>query len=278
MKLVLLLLSIVGIVALGFVLNRTNKARINRAIFHCLPLLYAMIGQLQKHRGTTAGFLQGNTQAKQSLDEIQRQVASIESELSLYPVLTDMERWMSFIDHWSRLKTSCFSLSVEGSFHQHSAMIENVLYLLEDLADAAPIVASNKRYSSEHINLLWRDLPLLAECIGQSRAVGMPIAVKGEANQIDKIKIAYLRDKIANIAANVFKQFETHSGTQKNSHANIHVAAQSCSQFVDTLNQSFLDVQKVVITPDHYFSLASNTMNAVNDILKREIDSFTKLN
>jgi hypothetical protein len=276
MKLFLLLLSVIGIVMLGFVFDRAAKIKLNRAILHCLPLLYAMIGQLQKHRGTTAGYLQGNTQAKKTLNDIQRQVASIKSELSTYPVLISMERWVSFVDHWSRLKESCFSLSVEASFHQHSAMIENLLYLLEDLADTAPIVADHKRYSNEQINLLWRDLPLLAECIGQSRAVAMPVAVKGEANQIDKVKIAYLRDKIASISASVFKQLKTAPSSQHTSQAIINVASESCVQFVDTLNHSFLDAKKVVITPDDYFNVASTTMNAVNDIFKIEIDAFTK--
>nr|WP_242698669.1 nitrate- and nitrite sensing domain-containing protein [Alteromonas sp. 5E99-2] len=271
----ILCVLLVAIFVSAFTVRHKLEKRTLKQILYYLPMLHSMIGQMQKHRGLNASFLQGKSEAISAIKSVQHKLEQISRDLERFTILTEMERWDAYLDHWSRLVRNHQNLSVAESFTQHTALIENALYLLEDLANTTQSL-SKIETDSNHVTLLWRELPLLVEFVGQTRAIGMPIVTKQEMNQIDKIKLGYLRDKVDKTSSIVFDALLKDTQNSKQSHVQLESAISVCGGFITTLDREFLKTDKITLASDDYFEIASNVMNSINEILHFEMDKFTQ--
>lgn len=274
MIIVSLLVSILLLVVVGCLVRQSAERKSRADAVYCLSKMHSLIGQVQKHRGMTASYLQGNKSAELTLQEVRRNIAQVKSDLTGHTVILNMERWIGFSDHWTRLERNSMSLSLASSFEQHTALIENLLYMLEDLADQTGLSKSDAQ-EYRQLEILWRELPQVVEYIGQARAVGMAVSTKGESNQIDKVKLGYLHEKISNFSALVFDRLGSNASRSIGRDSSLSGAKAICVKLVDTIKAEFIQSNKVSLSSDAYFSLASQTMDAMNKILKTELSALS---
>ncbi|WP_413699645.1 hypothetical protein ACLKMH_19820 [Psychromonas sp. KJ10-10] len=81
------------------------------------------------------------------------------------------------------------------NYIQHCNLIDNLLRLIEECAEHHHLlehIYSNK----DNSNILWSQLLITAEHIGQARAIGTSIATRKEFNNIQRLKLGSLRDSI----------------------------------------------------------------------------------
>lgn len=263
------LLAIVGIVL--FLSRKSRLKRLQVETVTSLTSLHRLIGFVQKHRGMTANYLQGNKSVLNTLKDIRREVTTLRQSLSQSETLIEMHRWKAFEKAWPVLERECETMTPPESFSVHKSLIENLLYLLEDLADTQTLTLARGK-SADATNMLWREMPMCVEFIGQARAIGVAVTVKGESSQIDRVKLGYLKQKIDELSVAVFRRLSA-SGHYSGSRFDVTGAKIACENLVSTINSEFIRHGKVELSSNDYFEMASKTMDAMNKIIKVEMAS-----
>jgi hypothetical protein len=221
----------------------------------------------QKHRGLCASYIQGKTQVKDELTNINNTIHPLVSQLDDQNVMSQQDRWIGYKDHWSRLSKQATQLNLVESFEQHTSLITNLLFLFEDAAEQQNF-NQNSHPNNPNIDMLWKTLPFAAEYIGQSRAIGVAIAAKGVSTQVDKVKLGYLETKISQLSELVFTNITTNQTQQVKM---VNLAKDSCQYFTALLQTELLEVNTVKISPEQYFEAASQAMDAINRLLDSEL-------
>ena len=264
-----LVLLLLGLIAFQwFYSQRKQKQRLYSAL-ELISSLKKVISYTQKHRGLTATYLQGNSEVRNELLALKQEINAITAPLTDNPLLQQEARWDSYQDHWSRLKDNAETLTVPGSFQQHTHLIETLLYLLEDVAEN--IEFDGEQQKNPQIHFLWHEFPKVIEFIGQARAIGVAVATKGESTQIDKVKLGYLYEKINTLSSQSFDRLSLlQAGSTL---AQIEQAKQACKSLTQTIREQLINVDKVQLESKQYFDLASKTMDQCNTVLDNEINA-----
>ena len=264
----MVVLLIVLIFVQRFNLKKENTRRAQQILLNARDIK-TLIGLSQKHRGHTATFLQGNADSKQHIISMQSQIQDTIQRLSGSTDLIKQSRWQSYMDHWQRLSGTCMTLTVPNSFTQHTNLIENLLYVLEDVAEEFQFIADEQDPNVSQ--LVWRDFPLAIEFIGQARATGSAVATKGGSTQIDKVKLGYLQEKITYLTGRVFRQLESRSAQTQI--PGLRNARENCDDFLSLIKREFIDSDKTTVPAKSYFETATLVMDELNTILDEQISA-----
>ncbi|GBL04083.1 nitrate- and nitrite sensing domain-containing protein [Glaciecola sp. KUL10] len=246
-----------------------NERQIKKRAILILTELGVMINCCQRHRGLCAAYLKGNTS---SIDEIKALSKAIKHQISLintHKLLANNGRWLSISDHWSRLSTNATTLSSQHSFEQHTGLIENQLFLMEDIAQEYNF---SRAYYAEfpNINYVWSELPKVIERIGQSRAIGVGIVSSKQCTKVDKVKLGYLHQRISETTKAVLQTFQVADSHQKS----VSKAFNDCTNLLNIIDKEILNADEMSLEPEYYFDSASQAMEAINEVLNFEIKAF----
>jgi len=168
----------------------------------------------QQHRGMSAVLLAGNDaqaparQAKEA--EVSQAVAKVQASVA---ELGDA-RLMAAIDKigtdWKALSGAVGSKSIAGpeSFARHTAMIAEQLALSEDIVNATGI-ALDATAAGYYLQLaVLQHMPRVTEGLGQIRARGSALLVKGNATPEDRVRIEGLGSGIRSSMAAARKSID----------------------------------------------------------------------
>jgi hypothetical protein len=171
-QIIVLLICILVIFYLKLNPFKDNRLKIQRQGLLNVRALKQLIYFIQQHRGMTAAYLNGKKEILTKIKTIRQHIQENirENELTFDK---DNERWHSFLDHWQRLSTG--SASADNSFDQHTLLINNILYLLEDEAEKG-LLFSQFLPQFPQAGYVWREVIGATEMIGQARAIGVSVA------------------------------------------------------------------------------------------------------
>lgn len=229
-----------------------------------------LVKLLQKHRGLSAAFCSGDDHVSVELRLLVVKISSVVSTLNKISAITDNERWLSFNDHWSRLSQHQQGMSAEDNFKQHTNIITNILYLLEDVAEHHDLT---KKHLSDFVDigLLWRELLAITESVGQSRAVGTRTVTIQYCSSVDKIKLTFLQQHISIVSEEVLKILLNNS-QQKEFAELVEQSLKSTQCLTTTITNDILNVDKIVIDRSAYFELATHTMEKLDNIFSYQVE------
>lgn len=257
------------------------RSKVTRRLQHqvlglrLLSKLKGLIALIQKHRGISAALLRGESNALPPLAELRTQINEQIALLTNQPKIKRLERWIAFADHWQRMQQHNHSMSVANSFEQHTNMITNLLSLFEDFADIQRFNHENY-VKLPNLSLLWRELPILIEYMGQARAIGVGATVDGKCCQIDKLKLNTLLKNIAQLSRVVFTHLRNNGNQTSKQHKLIQLASETCAQLTHTIQRQLLDAKQISLDTESYFAQASQAMEASNVLLDYEMEQLAK--
>lgn len=175
-------------------LLRSRRTRQKVGIEWLISLRY-LLAHLQQHRGLSSAFLAGKVELQGDINNLQNQIRrDCEDAISIDDWITQHPRWQGIEEHWQRLTQRFQTLDRDTNISQHNRLITNLIYLIEDVADAHEL-----KYLSEdsaQAQRVWRDLLISAEHIGQARAIGTAITAAGHCDSVSRIQLSYLSHKI----------------------------------------------------------------------------------
>ncbi|MCP5270811.1 MAG: methyl-accepting chemotaxis protein [Burkholderiaceae bacterium] len=160
-----------------------------------------------RHRGLTNGALSGDAAAEaKRADAWAALQAAWPAVQDAMATLDDADLRQRLADLWQAQQALTTAiqgrqLAAPAAFARHTALIDQHLLLLADVAVRSGLVL-HPYASGYHLqDAALRHLPLVAELGGRVRGAGMGILARGQASPADRARIAALADRIEAVAA-----------------------------------------------------------------------------
>lgn len=231
-----------------------------------------LISNIQKHRGWSSAYARGDTSVLANIQALQLEIETITKGLESENKIKSFDRWAGYVEHWGRLSKNVLSLSSDNSFKQHTQLIGNMLYLLEDVAEKHFLTAEALP-NFPMVSLLWRELLHVSECVGQSRALGTGVATVKVCNRVEKIRLGFLRQKITEMSEITYAQLKEYNRDQSSAELNILIekSSKQTRYLCSVIEHELVDCEQIKLDAKNYFELATQAMNALNEIFEMEL-------
>lgn len=218
-----------------------------------LKRLRSLLIYIQQHRGLTNGLLIGNSGLGEDVQKvevlIEREIADISA---IDGWVKDNPKWESIHDHWNRIQANYQGMEIDVNLKQHSSLIANLLYLIDDLAYAHHL---GKLGLVDATETDWRSLLFIAEYVGQARGLGMGVVSKGFCSSVLRIQLNHL---VVKIKSNISPSWP--------------VAAQNdFRHFIEVIEGQVI-IDTPTIQPAEYFKLATGCIDHVLREFDRQIE------
>ncbi|MGY5450696.1 nitrate- and nitrite sensing domain-containing protein [Agarivorans sp. MS3-6] len=220
-----------------------------------LKLLKDLVVALQKHRGLSSAILNGDKQSNAELERQQQHIHRCQHSLTENRFICQQARWDSFHQHWPRLQQNWRSNNLENNIAQHSLMIKNLLFLAQDLATFYSLSSLSKQH--KNIDFLWHELLETAESIGQVRALGSGLAAAKKSTSVERIRLAFLHNKIGQIDAKSLNHFAHVFVPQDSAYQSL------LEQLLTTIEVELINKPQPSISVSDYFQQASNVLEGL---------------
>ena len=224
-----------------------------------LSKLQSLIALLQKHRGISAAFLRGESNALPPLGDLRSKIGAKTAFLNKKYKIKNLERWLAFLDHWQRLQKNSHLMSVANSFEQHTNMIANLLLLYEDIAETEKFKHKIFR-RSPNLSMLWRELPILNEYMGQVRGIGVGVIIDGSCSKVDKLKLCTLIKEMPPLSRIVFLHLRENGNQSRTQLTLIQQASESCARLTHTVQHQLIDGKQKNLDIESFYEEASQAM------------------
>ncbi|MBC9070507.1 nitrate- and nitrite sensing domain-containing protein [Thauera sp. CAU 1555] len=161
--------------------------------------LTELVAALQQHRGMSGAWLAGDASFGARLGERQAGIERLFAQVLEAAAAEDAEAFPCFISQdvlglrfrWRELVQELAVLSAEESFRRHSRMVAILLEWLSALGEAR-IAPAGGAYEPQAVRRLLGQLPALAECLGQARALSSAVAARGRCAPVARVRLSFL--------------------------------------------------------------------------------------
>lgn len=225
--------------------------------------LIKVLELLPQHRGMANTYLNGDQSflekmsgAQHSLEQQMAAIDRLHGGAGLDPQLAG--RWRGIREGWTKLIQGFQSLNAAESFERHSALINELLYLISDAADRMHLSRHPEAELREVIRTGFNLLPPMIENIGQARGIGSGAAARGELLATVRIKLEFLHERLGSSATGAYATLErclTHSGG-----GDLATIRNQTEGFLETISSHLLG-DRISIAANDYFSEGSAAFN-----------------
>lgn len=245
-----------------------SPARRSRRGIEINGVLRKLLQHIQMHRGMASIILNGDgsfnakLKAKQGdiNDELRAMADKTPAARDLF-LGAPLERIQS---DWEMLRTQVLQLTVSESFERHSALIQQVLHLIADVAERSQLDVGGP-VPHALSDMLWRRLPELAEDIGKARAIGSGVAAAGLVSGVDRIRLRFLVNRIQSGLKVMQAAIGEDTGNRFGGEA--HQSASRVQTSVDRLLQmiesELIAAERPNLSATTYFSAATDALEVV---------------
>ncbi|MBB1273973.1 nitrate- and nitrite sensing domain-containing protein [Psychromonas sp. SR45-3] len=266
---VILLLMVLVVILLHHYKTKQKKALQVRGLAN-IAYLKSLIGAVQTHRGLSSAWLNGDQSKQAMLLTFEQQADSDIKYLQQDMAADENGRWDSFVDHWARINQPGNTNDADNNFKQHTQMIANLLYLLEDEAEHKHLNAMSLQ-ALAHIGFVWRELVQTTEMIGQSRAIGTGIATRKICSSVDKIRLSFLQQNMQKTINETLPKLGSLDSESEQHKALLTTAFATMQCLMETIKSDLIQADKITITQDQYFALATNSIKSLDEIFKHQL-------
>lgn len=231
-----------------------------------LQRLRQLLANIQRHRGMTAAYLNGDTAVLTAVQGLQQHTTEdIAAVSKVFPALEADNRWQNITQHWARLSANFAHNSSDNNLQQHAKLIQSLLLLIDQLAEYH-LLLRLKTGDSAALRYIWKELLTAAECIGQARALGTGVATAGYCKPEDRRQLHRLHGDIDRALGLAWRGLPS---TQKQ-----RQLAEQLLQCIDgeLVAQPDTDDHRVSVCARQYFKLCSDTMDSIYQQYDQAID------
>jgi methyl-accepting chemotaxis protein len=231
-----------------------------------IELARSLLEHLPQHRGMANALLNGD---KSFLEKASAMQTTIDRDLEMLKIATRGDTSLSVLnDHqseletgWRSLKGDIKGLTAAASFERHTALINQVLYMISDIADESRITAYPDEYMKPIIRANFMVLPSMVEISGQARGIGTGVAAKGQTTTALHIKINFLHERLNSALLDAHRTIETSlnqvKGKLQFDLSSLQASRSSTQRLLDTIKDHLLKEEKVSISATDYFAIGS---------------------
>ncbi|SDG32208.1 HAMP domain-containing protein [Paenibacillus sp. cl6col] len=277
-------LFIIPIIVLLYEWNATQQTQINfirgeQAGVEQISEIMPFMLQVQQQRGLINGYLNGNKEAKSTIEaklqEIAQLIEHIEAKFRKENLPQSYEKWASIHREWIELRDSYESLKASDSFVRHSKLVEQIEELIVNSADESELSLDNEINSYYLMRLVVQELPALIENSAFIRGTGNGILASRTLT--DELKIQLLlreyESKTALVSLN--KSLSKIAESQSNINVNLvekgGQVAHNIQNYLVLLEQEIIHKQEMSMNPDTFFTQGTVAITTADEVFKLAI-------
>jgi len=225
---------------------------------------------MAKSRGLTNALLNGNQQVKSRIEEhrtiVDQQLASIQTDksyTSLPPHI--VSRLRDVASKWEILKNGASELAPEASFSQHSALISEVLEILQAIREQSNLMTDPDAATAFLIESYVKELPLLAETTGKTRGMGAGIAAKGSFTSDSFIALSNYHKQLEGIIESTSHSMNgalSLSEKMQTIQPLFNKLNDATSNFLNVTSNSMLEPDNIEVSSSDYFSKGTSVIES----------------
>jgi methyl-accepting chemotaxis protein len=245
-----------------------------------------LVQQVQQHRGLAAIYLGGKVETKDNVDkkqlDIQSAIEKVDELDSKYGKdLSTTASWNSLKSEWASLQKEVFNIPQSESMSKHTELISKIMNFNLDVADSSNLILEDELDKYYLVDMVINKLPLNAEYMGQSRAVGAGIAAKKQMTEDERLKLLDLTRSIestikeAERGVNII--YKVHPEIKSQLEDSVSTALGESKKLVYTINTELLGKKEISLDSNQYFDFATSVINAVYDLINEESDILTEM-
>lgn len=275
------LLAVTGL-AVTFSLHRNKQRGLNtKRCLQELADLKQVVILIQRHRGLSCGYLNGDIALDDSITPLQQELNQLWCSFDqAHPHIQQDKLYMGIREHWSRLQGHWRKQVLSNNMEQHNRLILNLLYLIENEAERNALLVKLSRTHGHDI--AWKELLDTIETIGQTRATGMAVIAVGECSAVARIKLKFLLDK----GQSQLEQIEQHFGKCQASPSewslsnasNQHLlkeAQQRTQALFNCIEEQVISTAELSyqqLSAKHFFDLASAAISPLDQLFNQALE------
>lgn len=233
-----------------------------------------LISLIQAHRGLSGALLSGNEKAKTDVLNTQSQISHQVKLIRLSGML-QFERWERFEQQWHDLLSTYKKRDVASSFELHTAVIKNLAWLLEDVAEYSHLTADFLP-DFANIGFVWRELLQSTESIGQCRAIGTGVAVQKRCSSVDKIRLSYQIKVMQDMTENTLQNLSCLPEERASHNRLIEDATKDMNLLIGVISENLIKQSRVTLDSQDYFNLASGAMKGMYQIFDHQLKQLNR--
>jgi hypothetical protein len=264
----LLLIFLLIIFSILFHRSKSSNRKVQIQGLQNVRTIKKNIFLIQKHRGMSAAYLNGDKNILKQINTIRRTIKDNIHQTD--ENLSKNERWLSFLEHWQRLGQGDIKTTPENSFAQHTNLISNLLYLVEDEAEKG-LLSSQFLPQFPQAGYVWREVICVTELIGQARAIGVGVATQASCSSIDNIRLSFLQQQISEVITKVLNDLYCLPKYQQQHKQLIKTVHNQADALIKTIEQELISQPKVTIDSQAYFDQASSVIKSIDDVFEHQL-------
>lgn len=248
--------------------------------------IFPVVLQVQQHRGTANGALNGDTSARARLEEIQQQVETLievvnTKQSALAGELGATEQWKAIEQSWNTLQSQALTLTPEQSIGEHTRLVQQMLDLAVFAADQSGLTLDPEIDSYYVMDLMVNRLPVLIELTGQIRAEGVGILNRKQLTAEEKIgmtvKKIQVQDSLHNANVAMTKVKDHNSGTSQQIENIGKASLQSIAQLLSTLDDQILNASAFSMGSSDFYDEATGTIGDASQFYNVVVEELEQL-
>ncbi len=271
------LIMTVPMAIMGYLLYAEVDERIQRLELKQLGLSYIaqsrpLIRHIPQHRGMAAAFLKGDESFRQQMLIAQRSIDNLFAELAKTDAeigarLTTGQRVQVLTKTWQNLKSNILTFTPQESFTHQTKLISEIIAHIAHVADTSGLILDPSLDSFYLTAMLVKQMPLLTEEMGLSRAIVAVAAVKGSLSPTSRDQLIKHLAR-AEVAANRLNGTidivynENPLLKQKLFHQ-LNLASESVIHFVHLVDEQLLDARQITVSSIEIFGSGTKAIDAV---------------
>lgn len=281
---VLLPLALLSVITLGNLNESIRFVENERQGLTYIAAVRQPIEYMQQHRGIMAAFLSGDTAAGDRAQEIRREVdrtlgqlASLDDQFG--DALETEGRLFEIQQAWDAIKADASDMTPSMNLQRHTALIAELLELVEAVADASEITLDPHLDSYYLGDALVNRLLTLTETMGQARALGSGVAAAGEMDSDTRVRLAVLASNMGshNEALQSGLAAAASSNTELEAQLGRYISenASAVEAFAGILDQELLGADTIEIPAQDVFDAATRSITdayALYDAIEPTLD------
>lgn len=291
-----ILLSVILLIPLAVLLvsllTQLNKdiqfVKNERAGVEYIKSIFPVVLQVQQHRGTASGVLNGDGSAQARLEEIKQQVQTLieavnTEQSALAGELGTLEQWKAIEQNWNTLQSKVLTLTPEQSIEEHAHFVQQMLDLIVFASDRSGLTLDPKIDSYYVMDLMVNRLPALIELTGRIRAEGVGILNRKQLTAEEKIdmtvKKIQVEDSLNNTKIAMAKVKENNPGTSQHIEGIGDTSVQSIEQFLNSLDNQILNASALSMVPSDFYDEATSTIGDASrfyNVVVEELEQLLK--
>lgn len=292
-------LFIIPIIVLLYEWNATQQTQIKfikgeQAGVEQISEIMPFMLQVQQQRGLINGYLNGNKEAKSTIEAKLQEIAQlnehIEAKFRRKNLPQSYEKWASINREWIELRDSYESLNASDSFVRHSKLVEQIEELIVSSADESELSLDNEINSYYLMRLVVQELPALIENSAFIRGRGNGILASRTLTDELKIQLLLEDSRSKTALVNLNKSISKIADSQSNINVDLvekgGQVAQNIQNYLDLLDQEIIHKQEMNMNPDTFFAQGTVAITTADEafklaimeldhILQKRIDDYT---